>query len=399
MKRQPNPLTRAYHRGLLNRDRRSEAGDTLIEILLTVVILGGCAVALITTFGTAISASADYRSLAVNATVLRDVEQATFYQLQQQPSPLFESCATSADYSPGGSNALSYTLPTGYKVTIGTVQYWNGTAFVGSCPTNSNDPQLITLTINNPNGSIATTQIAVDAIGVLPSVVTVTAVSPPSAATGTPSVLLTITGTGFESGATVSFPSIAQIGILGNTTFVSPTTLTVFVDLATAVPNSYDVLVTNPLQAAVSSTSPLFTVLPYTPSGMHVSNMVANIADPVTDDPDEDATSGWDAWDTITVESGSGAPLQGVVINGTWGVVTVAPYALPSLPIGTYSTTCTTDATGTCTVYYGWEDVLHHVTATFTIDPVVGGLVLSGYVYDPTANTPSFLAINAPTGS
>jgi hypothetical protein len=182
----------------------------------------------------------------------------------------------------------------------------------------------------------------------------------------------------------------------GTATFVSSTTLDVFVNVAaTSPPGSYDVLVTNPLAAAVSSTSPLFTVDLSTPAGMHTATMVGNVADPVVDDTDEDEASGWDAWDTITVESGSGAPLAGVVVNGSWSIATIAGHNLPTLPIGTSTTTCTTDATGTCTVYYGWRDVLHYVSATFTVssnpstNPAVGGLVLNGETYVPGMNAPN----------
>ncbi len=389
MRRQPHPRTGALRKALLNPDRRSEEGDTLIEILLTVVVLGLCAVALITTFGTAIAASADYKNLTVNGTVLRNIEQTAFFQLQQQPNPLFLPCATSADYTavPPGSNPIIFSPPTGYSVTIGTVQYWNGTSFGSSCPPGSNDPQLISLTVNNPNGSIATTQIAVDGIGVVPTIVSVTGVSPTSASQGTSNLLLTITGTGFESGATVTFPSAPLIVVQGSTTFVTPTTLSVFVNIAASpslsAPTSYPISVANPLKSAISSTSNLFTVVPVTPAGMHVSAMVPNIADPIKDDPDENI--GWDAWDTITVQSGSGAPLQGVVVNGSWSPAT-----------GRDSTSCTTDSTGTCTVFDGYPDNLSpSATPTFTVsltvssDPAVGGLVLSGYMYTPTGSTPN----------
>jgi hypothetical protein len=140
--------------------------------------------------------------------------------------------------------------------------------------------------------------------------------------------------------------------------------------------------------------SPLFTVLALVPTGMHVSKMVSNIADPVADDPDENASAGWDAWDTITVVSQNGAPLQGVVINGAWTpAADIVPRAI---------TSCTTDATGTCTVYDGYADQLHNQTPTFTVsstistNPGVGGLVLSGNTYNPLLNTPSALTITAP---
>jgi len=393
MRRSTHPLAGLLRR-LLGRNRRSEAGDTLIEILVTITVLGGCAVALIVTFATAITTSADHRNLVTNATVLRNIEQAAYYQLALQPTPLFTACATTTDYS-----SINYGAPTGYSVTMPAspgIQYWNATtnAFDASCPA-ANAPQLITLNVTNPNGSNAPTQFVVDGVGILQTPVTVTAVTPSSASQGTSNLLLTVTGTGFQAGATVSFPSSSLITVPtpGTATFVSSTTLDVFVNVAaTSPPASYDVFVTNPLSSPTSSTSPLFTVDASTPTGMHVNKMVANIADPVVDDPDENATSGWDAWDTITVVSGSGAPLAGVVINGTWSLTT----------IGTYTTTCTTDATGTCTVYDGWRDALHNVTTTFTIsssmstNPATGGLVLNGNTYNPSLNAPSSIVISAP---
>jgi type II secretory pathway pseudopilin PulG len=402
MNRSTHPLVRALRR--LLRNRQSEAGDTLIEILITVAVLGGCAVALIITFGTAISASADHRSLVSNATVLRNVEQAAYYQLALQPTPLFTACATTTSYS-----SINYGTPTGYTASMPAspgVEYWNATtnSFGSSCPA-ANAPQLITINLTNPNGSNATTQFVVDGVGILQTPVTVTAVSPNTASQGTSNLLLTVTGTGFQAGATVSFPSASQISVPtpGTATFVSSTTLEVFVNVpATSPPASYDVIVTNPLSAPTSSTSPLFTVLPTTPTGMHVSTMVSNVGDPVVDDTDEDENSGWDAWDTMTIESGSGAPLAGVVVNGTWSVATIPGHTLPTLPIGTNTTSCTTDSTGTCTVYYGWRDVLHFVSATFTVstststNPAIGGLVLNGYTYLPSSNNPGADQIFAP---
>jgi type II secretory pathway pseudopilin PulG len=381
-------------RTLFARDRRSEEGDTLIEVLVTLIILSGCAVALLITFGTSIAASVDHRNLAVNDTVLRNLDQTAFYQLDQQPSPLFAPCtvgasgtATTTAYSPGGTNAITFTPPTQYSVAIGTVQFWNGVNFVSTCPA-PNAPQLVTLTVNNPNGSIATTQTVVEGIGVPPTIVSVTGVSPASASQGTSDLLLTITGTGFSppvSDSTVTFPSGSQITVVpGTTTFVSPTTITVSVNIAAAAPApaSYPISVTNQGQATVTSKTNLFTVRLLQVAGMHVGSTATNIADPAKDDPDE-STTGWDAWLTLTVVSGSGAPLQGAVINGSWN--------LSGFNGNSITTSCTTDGTGSCTVYIGYADQLPHNQSplpTFTLstststNPSVGGIVLSGYTYD-----------------
>jgi type II secretory pathway pseudopilin PulG len=376
-------------------------GDTLIEILVTITVLGGCAVALIITFGTAISASADHRSLVNNATVLRNIEQAAYYQLALQQNPLFTACtvgqgdgATLADYS-----AINYGAPSGYNVTMSGspgIEFWNATTntFGSTCPA-ANAPQLITLNVTNPNGSNAGTQFVVDGAGVAQTQFQVLSISPLSASQGTSNLLLTITGTGFVSGDTVSFPT-SLITVQGPTTFVSPTTLNVFVNIAASpalsAATAYAATVTHASPLVGSATGGTFTVIPVTITGMHVSNAVANVGDPVVDDTDEDEFSGWDAWDTITVQSGEGAPLAGVVVNGSWSIATVPGNTLPTLPIGTSTTSCTTDSTGTCTVYYGWRDVLHYVSATFTVsssmstNPATGGLVLNGYTYAPGSN-------------
>ena len=52
------------------RDRRSDAGDTLIEVLLALLILALASVALLIAFSTTISASARHRQLTTSGIVL-----------------------------------------------------------------------------------------------------------------------------------------------------------------------------------------------------------------------------------------------------------------------------------------------------------------------------------------
>ena len=244
--------------------------------------------------------------------------------------------------------------------------------------------------MTNPNSSISTTQTVVEGIGVPQTIVSVTGVSPASASQGTSNLLLTITGTGFStpvSDSTVTFPAGSQITVVpGTTTFVSPTTITVSVNIALGAPApaSYPISVTNQGQPKVTSKTNLFTVLALKVAGMHVGSVATNIADPAKSDPDE-PTGGWDAWLTVTVVSGSGAPLQGAVINGSWNLAGFNDI-----------TSCTTDTTGSCTVYMGYADQLPHNQSplpTFTLstststNPTVGGIVLNGYTYDGSGGT------------
>ncbi|HEY6838084.1 MAG TPA: Ig-like domain repeat protein, partial [Geobacteraceae bacterium] len=97
-----------------------------------------------------------------------------------------------------------------------------------------------TVTVTNPDGSSATASVFTVNAGP-----TVTSTSPTSMTQGTGPTTVTITGTGFQSGATVAF---SGTGItLGSVTYVNATTLTVPVTVAAgATVGARNVTVTNP---------------------------------------------------------------------------------------------------------------------------------------------------------
>ena len=70
MMRQLRLMARRIPRSRGPRPGRSEVGDTLIEVLLALVVLGLASVALLIAFGTTISASSDHRGLATSETAL-----------------------------------------------------------------------------------------------------------------------------------------------------------------------------------------------------------------------------------------------------------------------------------------------------------------------------------------
>ncbi len=91
--------------------RRSEAGDTLIEVLLALVVLGLASVALLIAFSTSIAASAEHRKLATYDSVLTVASQSATAAIQSLPS-LFD--CTLSTYP-------TITLPSAYSGY--TVQY------------------------------------------------------------------------------------------------------------------------------------------------------------------------------------------------------------------------------------------------------------------------------------
>jgi type II secretory pathway pseudopilin PulG len=136
--------------------RRSEAGDTLVEVLLAIVVLGLTSVALLTAFGTIISSSAEYRGLATMDTVLRSASQQAISQVGQQSGALFASCESAG---PSGPGQVNFSLPVGYTAVVSSVQYWNASATppvfnppstwlsTSFSPCIPNAPQLLTITV------------------------------------------------------------------------------------------------------------------------------------------------------------------------------------------------------------------------------------------------------------
>ncbi len=123
---------------------RGERGDTLIEVLLALMVLGLTAVALLLAFSTSISGSARHREIATANTVLDSASQLAIAQIQAN-SKLFscnfaspETPTTFVTQPPDGVSFAS--LPTAnygsFSASVSNVEYWNGTSFQDA----QNDP-------------------------------------------------------------------------------------------------------------------------------------------------------------------------------------------------------------------------------------------------------------------
>jgi type II secretory pathway pseudopilin PulG len=117
---------------------RGEAGETLVEVVLTIVIIGLAVTALLAGLGTAASASRQHRDVATADTVMRSYAEATKTAVRQQ-------CDGAA-----ASYTVSYTPRAGYTATGGD----------GGCPAPT-APEVRTLTVAEPDGQTHTMQIVV----------------------------------------------------------------------------------------------------------------------------------------------------------------------------------------------------------------------------------------------
>jgi type II secretory pathway pseudopilin PulG len=228
----------------LSRTRfRSEVGDTLIEVLIALVVIGLTGAGILGAFMTTISASAEQRSLSGADAFLRSFVETATYDISLGSSPLFVGCPTGVPSS--YSNIASSSSTSTYTVKIASL------VNEGTCPATQAPPQLLTATVSSsqgasdsmsfvvsqPNASVATISTAV------------TSISPTfgPAAGGT---TVTVAGKGFTGATAVKF------GTTPATSFhvQSDTTITV---VSPAGTGSVDVTVTTP--AGTSATNPLDT--------------------------------------------------------------------------------------------------------------------------------------------
>lgn len=117
---------------------RSDRGETLIEIVITVVITSITVTALVSSLATTGSAGVAQRDRAAADTVMRNYAEATKHAAR--------SCTA------GGTYTVDYTPPAGYSAVAGP----GG----GACPAVSAATRL-TLTVTEPTGVADSMQIVV----------------------------------------------------------------------------------------------------------------------------------------------------------------------------------------------------------------------------------------------
>jgi type II secretory pathway pseudopilin PulG len=124
---------------------RSERGDTLVEVLIAIAVVGISSTALLAGLATAINLSGTHRGQANADVVLVSAADS----VKNQTYVACPSVST-ASYNP----TQGVSLPAGWSnsnLTISTVKGWNGSAFV-ACPATDGKLQLVTITATTPDG-------------------------------------------------------------------------------------------------------------------------------------------------------------------------------------------------------------------------------------------------------
>ena len=131
------------------RAAREDAGETLLELLVAITILGVVVVAVGSGVALGVRVSGIHRSQSTSGAYVRSYAEAIDQSVAISP---WTGCsATAATYqSPAG-----FTLPTGYTATVSSIGYWDGTAFSASC---SSDTGLQRLVLSVAAGDGAATE-------------------------------------------------------------------------------------------------------------------------------------------------------------------------------------------------------------------------------------------------
>lgn len=118
---------------------RADAGETLTELLLTVVILGIATAGITFALGTTVKAAGMHRQQALAQNTLRA-------WAEQIGAGTYAACATAGSFA-----APSPAPAAGLTAAVTAVQYWTGTAFAAACGTDTGI-QRVTLRITAVNG-------------------------------------------------------------------------------------------------------------------------------------------------------------------------------------------------------------------------------------------------------
>ncbi len=252
----PSEHVRGRLARMIERRRRAalaqpEAGDTLVEILISLAVIGITVTAILGAFVTTISASVEHRNLASADAFLRSfVNTATYdISLSNTPPPLFVACASSlpATYTQITPAAPSST----FTASITAIS-----APPPGCSSSSPSTQQLTAQVTSASGTKdSTTFVVYPPSGTVAAISTsVTSLSPNTG----PAVggrLVTISGSGFTGATSVKFGTAAATSY----TVVNSSTIT-----ATSPPGTGTVDVTVTTAAGTSPTNPLdqFTYAP-----------------------------------------------------------------------------------------------------------------------------------------
>jgi prepilin-type N-terminal cleavage/methylation domain-containing protein len=110
------------------RTPAEDRGETLLELLIAVVILGVVLVSVVGGFATGTLTSDAHRKQSTAAAYAKDYAEAIQSAVTKATVP-YTGCASATTYAaPPG-----FSAPSGYVTSVTTVRYWTGSAWSATC--------------------------------------------------------------------------------------------------------------------------------------------------------------------------------------------------------------------------------------------------------------------------
>lgn len=117
------------------RPRADERGETLVELMVAIVIMGIAVAAILGGMATSVVAGDIHRKQATAGTYARDYAEFLASHVGGDDDA-YQPCAGTADYPPFKAAGA------GFAVTLVGVRYWDGTGWVAGCDTDRGVQQL-----------------------------------------------------------------------------------------------------------------------------------------------------------------------------------------------------------------------------------------------------------------
>ncbi len=142
--------------------RQSESGDTLVEVLIALVVIGVASLSILLAFSTSIWGSADYRVTATVDTALRSAAEEATTTLDQQLATIWGTCGDASTEQSDLQAAVQTVLPSSNYTATESIAYWNGQAFSGTCVANA--AQQITVSVSYKGTAYSITTVVDDPV-------------------------------------------------------------------------------------------------------------------------------------------------------------------------------------------------------------------------------------------
>ena len=118
--------------------RTDDRGETLLELLVAVVVMGIAVVAIVGGLATSILVSDYHRKQSTAGEYVRDYAEVA-------ESLPYKPCALPADYA-------GFTAPSGFTATPTAIRYWNAGAWSGTCASPDSGLQQLAIQVASADG-------------------------------------------------------------------------------------------------------------------------------------------------------------------------------------------------------------------------------------------------------